>query len=83
MCVDGPPAGALDCGNGIGSGPVLDVDNKHRGAFASEQERRLPADAAAGAGDERGLPLQTHRLNLHFLLCFVVFVSFVVPHAWS
>ena len=46
---------------------VIDVDHHDRRAFLGEKQRRLPADAAACARDQRNLVLESHILSKYRL----------------
>ena len=48
-------AGVLDLGGDRSRGLLVDVRRHHLRAFAAEHSGDGPADAGAGAGDERGL----------------------------
>jgi hypothetical protein len=42
---------------------IVHVDDENGGAFAREEERRLPPDTAARARDERNLSFESHILS--------------------
>ena len=48
--------------DGLGSRRLVEVDGDDARALAAKQQRRLAADAAAGAGDQRDLACQSHRV---------------------
>ena len=58
--VDGAPARLRDCRDRVLACVVLDIDHDHGCAFSGEQQRRFPADTAAGARDERHLSVEAH-----------------------
>ncbi len=62
MDVDRASAGRRDFLDRLLTAVVVDVHRDDRRAFLSEQQRRVIADAAAGAGDECYLVLQPHEM---------------------
>src|SRR6185503_6682262 len=46
---------------------VVDIDGKHRRAFAREEQRGLAPDAAAGAGDQRNFVFESHMRSKYLL----------------
>ena len=61
--VGGIAARLLHHGDGLVAASVVHVDDQHRCAFAREEQGALPADAAAAAGDQRDLVLESHILS--------------------
>src|SRR5262245_43251015 len=56
-----------DLGYGVGGGLLVHVDREDRRAFLREEQRRLPADAASRARDERNLVFESHMRSKYLL----------------
>jgi hypothetical protein len=50
---DRPPARLAQHADGLGGGLLVEVYGEHARAFFREEQRRLPADSASRAGDQR------------------------------